>query len=623
MTIENDDRLLVNRGSTSYQIKYEKIKQDISNTVTDGIQDAPSDGNMSGRKDSDWQQIVHNSYSNDDVDAHLNTNLANGGQILSWDGTDYVWVADQTGGGGGSSDASLVSYQYPSGVSRSVESRLRDRVSVKDFGAKGDGSTDDTVPIQAAFDSVGTSGEELYFPAGTYMISNTIVIRINPAYGSSVKCTDNTIIKAMPSFAVNSKFIKANVSDISKDHTFTWDGGVLDGTQMPEKTATSAPDLLTIGEGLVNEYGEGSIKKAVVTNVTFICNEPTYASNSSAATLGNRSDSCLFLAKGQNFHIDSCRFIGPPDAGIYVSGDQTINTLAQNLTVTNCTFSHCPEVGIISKRQFKNHIIANNFFDRCRVGIAQGKVTGGGSFDQEGYRLVVANNILTNSLDTAIEIRNSRYSVVSNNIIENVGFVVNKDGSQGATQSNSVYGVKLSGSSKCIVSNNVIFNDNANGLSSNSSAVGIYLDEYDDIRSNYSTISGNNIDWFSTGIAEGIGSSPEAQNNIITNNQINNASIRIDTNHNGTFYSETDLIDGHIEWGWGDESSAALDRSFSIYRDRPGRPGYAEFYLPVKVQGVDVQSVFSGIAAAANDSYSDLQQFKDAIKQALEGLNNG
>lgn len=42
-------------------------------------------------------------YSNADVDLHLNTATATSGQILSWTGSDYDWVADQTGSGGGSS----------------------------------------------------------------------------------------------------------------------------------------------------------------------------------------------------------------------------------------------------------------------------------------------------------------------------------------------------------------------------------------------------------------------------------------------------------------------------------------------------------------------------------------
>ena len=43
------------------------------------------------------------SYTNSDVDTHLNTSSASSGEILSWNGSDYAWVADQTGGGGGGS----------------------------------------------------------------------------------------------------------------------------------------------------------------------------------------------------------------------------------------------------------------------------------------------------------------------------------------------------------------------------------------------------------------------------------------------------------------------------------------------------------------------------------------
>ena len=40
------------------------------------------------------------SYGNADVDSHLNVSTASAGEILSWNGSDYAWVADQTGGGG-------------------------------------------------------------------------------------------------------------------------------------------------------------------------------------------------------------------------------------------------------------------------------------------------------------------------------------------------------------------------------------------------------------------------------------------------------------------------------------------------------------------------------------------
>ena len=39
------------------------------------------------------------SYGNSDVDTHLNRSSASSGQILSWNGSDYAWVADNVGSG--------------------------------------------------------------------------------------------------------------------------------------------------------------------------------------------------------------------------------------------------------------------------------------------------------------------------------------------------------------------------------------------------------------------------------------------------------------------------------------------------------------------------------------------
>ena len=47
------------------------------------------------------------SYANADVNAHLNTSGASTNQILSWTGSDFAWVTDQTGGGGSSTFAAL------------------------------------------------------------------------------------------------------------------------------------------------------------------------------------------------------------------------------------------------------------------------------------------------------------------------------------------------------------------------------------------------------------------------------------------------------------------------------------------------------------------------------------
>lgn len=58
------------------------------------------------------------------------------------------------------------------GILRKMGDKAGDIVSVKDFGATGDGSTDDTTSVQAANDAASAAGKQLYFPAGTYKVSN-------------------------------------------------------------------------------------------------------------------------------------------------------------------------------------------------------------------------------------------------------------------------------------------------------------------------------------------------------------------------------------------------------------------------------------------------------------------
>ena len=66
----------------------------------------------------------------------------------------------------------------PSGtgaVARTVASKLNDTVSVKDFGAVGDGTTDDTVAIQNAINYTGSKlGGTILLPAGSYKITSTL-----------------------------------------------------------------------------------------------------------------------------------------------------------------------------------------------------------------------------------------------------------------------------------------------------------------------------------------------------------------------------------------------------------------------------------------------------------------
>jgi hypothetical protein len=82
-----------------------------------------------------------------------------------------------------SSGSSLVGF-LQSGTSAqatTVQAKLRESVSVKDFGAVGDNVTNDTAAIQAAL--TAATGKSIYFPAGTYKYSTLTIAAGMRLYG--------------------------------------------------------------------------------------------------------------------------------------------------------------------------------------------------------------------------------------------------------------------------------------------------------------------------------------------------------------------------------------------------------------------------------------------------------
>lgn len=77
-----------------------------------------------------------------------------------------------------STGSSLVSW-IASGIGaviRTIQAKLRDTVSIADFGAVMDGVTDDTAAVQAAVDACILSGKQLFVPSGSVKITAPITI---------------------------------------------------------------------------------------------------------------------------------------------------------------------------------------------------------------------------------------------------------------------------------------------------------------------------------------------------------------------------------------------------------------------------------------------------------------
>ncbi|WP_143279290.1 glycosyl hydrolase family 28-related protein [Bradyrhizobium ottawaense] len=120
-----------------------------------------------------------------DVSVNL---VQTGGYAAPGDGGGGIY---QRGTGGGSfTDGGGVSW---------VPIAVDDSINVKVFGAKGDGSTDDTAAIQAAITAYQGTGATIFLPRGAYKVSDPIVItgtlRLvgESRYGTAITWTNTTL----------------------------------------------------------------------------------------------------------------------------------------------------------------------------------------------------------------------------------------------------------------------------------------------------------------------------------------------------------------------------------------------------------------------------------------------
>ena len=89
VTISDDPPTNPNSGDLWWESDAGRLKIRYSNVWVDAN---PAGGTSSGG----------GSYADGDVDSHLNRSAATAGQVLSWNGTDYAWVANSSGSSGAS-----------------------------------------------------------------------------------------------------------------------------------------------------------------------------------------------------------------------------------------------------------------------------------------------------------------------------------------------------------------------------------------------------------------------------------------------------------------------------------------------------------------------------------------
>ena len=152
-------------------------------------------------------------------------------------------------------------------TARTVGSKLNDIVSVKDFGAVGDGTTDDTLAIQAAINYAATQivvstdypqvTASVFLPAGTYKIASGNTLRMKPG----------VILRGTGRSATIIQHGGGSVACIDTDSTSTAQTNI----SIMDLSIIGAGATTTYGININNDYRNGDIRQVTISdcNVNF------------------------------------------------------------------------------------------------------------------------------------------------------------------------------------------------------------------------------------------------------------------------------------------------------------------------------------------------------------------
>ena len=340
-------------------------------------------------------------------------------------------------------------------ISYGIAPKTESIVNVKDKGAKGDGSSDDTAPIQMALDEVKKVGGIVYVPAGTYMIKAhdpedllngwqqmTRPAGLKVGSNTTLLLDENATIKAIPNNASG-----YSILHIGYANNVNIVGGTIEGDKYTHILDT--PFNQRNGENFYGEWGDGAV---------------LYGSN--------------------NVKIHGVTFKTCWGDGIDVYPpikDKNNGTLSQvhNLSVQNCVFDDNRRQGM-SLEHLDGAIIENNLFQNTNgTDPAAGlDIEPGNGSSESVTNVTVKNNTFINNTHQAITLYASKgclvdmITIANNTLIDNGNWT---DGQLDINHSSSVdvrgnkiishdgsrnFGVYVIASKNVQVSDNYLMNGN-------------------------------------------------------------------------------------------------------------------------------------------------------------------
>ena len=333
-----------------------------------------------------------------------------------------------------SSGSSLVGYNQggTGAVTRTVQARLRDYVSVKDFGAVGDGVTDDTVAIQAAL--AAGAGGTVFFPEGTYIVDGSLLQMQDGTtvigYGATLKLAAGTYASTRYFLGTGTGItyssgagrtvdvtvlgikIDGNISNVTVTGSASCYGinmYQVDGATIRDVTIKNLPGTTGNGYGLAFSYSNDVIADNVAVNRTDRQNLIVWETQNARIVNCSLKDSyfreCILVSSnnpvsyqvsyatiascrmGNNLNpttethvvrfsgigsgsVENCKITGSTDALAQVRGIYVVNGASQRVTTSNNRISDCyTAVFVDTSAASKDVIISGNDIYDCVDGI--------------------------------------------------------------------------------------------------------------------------------------------------------------------------------------------------------------------------------------------------------------
>ena len=320
-------------------------------------------------------------------------------------------------------------------VSQSLQSRLDSYCVVTDFGATGDGSTDDTAAINRALyqlycvQSNPQIRRSLFFPAGNYIITNTILV---PPYAmlygegpessilnffvaewtSTVAYAAGVLVKSGSLYYRSNFAVPAGTAltaTVGSPAQYYW-GNITTGAAsgLPEYIMQTASSTQQTGVNIVSPLEPQNI---LISNMNMVTNQVM------DGMLIERAHDCAFTNVGIEGPLTTATLTVATDDIAAVRWASTTTLVDSHINFDNCSFKGFT-YGTNTDQQIEGVTFSNCNFDTLYQGVYLGGATpvNGGP---TGVRLI--SNVFDNIYVEGVVINGVSLNTTTNNVFYDVG----------------------------------------------------------------------------------------------------------------------------------------------------------------------------------------------------------